>query len=724
MTETNTEFEPGVGLDIGTGFVVCARMSKSGELVTKSIRDCFLEIKPQNRLILSAMKKSLLKAGINFFEDSESLIILGQDSLNQSIERNVILQRPMAKGVISPTEAKALPMFKALLKELLGPPQVENEKVVFTVPAAPIDASFDVIYHTAVIESILNDLGYKGSPLNEAHAIGFSELENEDYTGITISCLHPDQRIITYSGIKKIINVNAGDLVLSGRGTFEKVYSVVGQNFSGDMYEIKLRGYSEPIKITYNHKVRVYDNGEWIWKEAKNLKIGDVLASPSPAIKTQLKTNTKRYNKRNTIYLSKDKFNKKKSIELSRDMAIFLGAFLGDGSSKSSRGYEVYFTLNKTERVLAEELRRIGKKFLKKEGRIIDRGNNSIRLIFESGRLTNWLNTYCYNKDLTKKFPFDVSTLNINQISGFLYGLIMTDGSITLHENGTKTIGFTTTSTSLSASFFLLLNRLSINPILTVRPPRTTFLKDGRAIQGNRETFEFSINGIQADILNTYLFSRNIKAKLFNGNGMNFTTISNIKKYEYNGSVIDIGIENEPSFCAPYITLHNCGSGMTNIGILNVADLVCKFSVAKGGDYIDLGTAQSLGFDLSSNTNVITPNLVTYVKENGVDILNPDPTDKIQIGIAAHYKNLIKYVLENTIKTISKEPNMPKFLKPIPIIVSGGTSLATNFITVFNQELEQVKSKLPFTIKEVRHSGKSLSCVAEGCLLALLAEDN
>lgn len=348
-----TKFKPGRGLDVGTGFLVMTRMTEDGQVITKSVRDCFLEVKPANKLVLATMKKGLVKSGINFFEDGDTLIILGQDSLQQSIERQVVLQRPMSKGVISPTEAKALPMFKALLRELLGDPLVSNEKILFTVPAAPIDGTFDVVYHTAVIETILKDLGYDGKPINEAHAIAFSELENSDYTGITISM----------------------------------------------------------------------------------------------------------------------------------------------------------------------------------------------------------------------------------------------------------------------------------------------------------------------------------------------------------------------------------GSGMCNIGVVNVAELLVKFSISKGGDYVDQNTALSLGFDPNASFNHITPNLVTYIKEAGVDIINPDRADKIQLGIAAHYRSLVRYLVESLVMELSRNKSMPRFLNPVDLVIAGGTSLAKGVVDLFVEELTSVQDKLPFSVGKVRHSDHALDAVAQGCLIALLSEE-
>jgi len=182
------KYLPGRGLDVGTGFLVESRMLESGDVETKSVRDSFLELQPRGDLVFKMMKKGLDKSGVSYIQEDKKLHILGNDSLNVAIEKQMTVRRPMHKGVISPREAQALPLFKILLKELLGEPVVPNELVVYSVPASPEDAPFDIEYHKNVIERVLADLGFIGKAINEAQAIVFCELEEEDYTGIAISC--------------------------------------------------------------------------------------------------------------------------------------------------------------------------------------------------------------------------------------------------------------------------------------------------------------------------------------------------------------------------------------------------------------------------------------------------------------------------------------------------------------------------------------------------------
>jgi hypothetical protein len=348
----NEVLQPGVGLDIGTGFLVACRMNPEGKVETKSVRDAFLELSPKGDLVFKMMKKGLQKSGVSFIEDNKKLHILGDDSLSVSVEKQMITRRPMQKGVISPREAKALPMFKVLLAELLGPPKTANEKIVYSIPASPSDAPFDVEYHTSVIEKILSDLGYSGKPINEAQAIAFSELEDDDYTGISISC----------------------------------------------------------------------------------------------------------------------------------------------------------------------------------------------------------------------------------------------------------------------------------------------------------------------------------------------------------------------------------GAGMTNVCISNMAEVVTTFAVSRGGDYIDYSAATSLGYDpKDEKVSEITPSLITYVKEQGIDISSPGD-EVMNIAIASYYNALIRYIVKSVVNEISKLESKPKFLSPVPIVVSGGTSLAKGFLEAIKVELKANEDQLPFKIGEIRAAKNPLTAVAEGAFIALAVE--
>ena len=97
----------------------------------------------------------------------------------------------MSRGVVSAKEKDAKRVLAFILKEVAGQASEQNEKLVFCVPAQPVDQEdedFDVGYHEDVVKSILAECGYDARAINEAEALCYAELSEEDYTGIGVSC--------------------------------------------------------------------------------------------------------------------------------------------------------------------------------------------------------------------------------------------------------------------------------------------------------------------------------------------------------------------------------------------------------------------------------------------------------------------------------------------------------------------------------------------------------
>jgi hypothetical protein len=177
------------GLDVGTSFIVLS--TEKGEVIEyKDFRDAFYIIKPTTPVATKMIEKGL--AGKVFIKDSDgSFIILGKDAIEKAVERNDAAKRPMYRGVVSAKEKDAKKILAFILKEVVGKASEPGEKLVFCVPAQPVDQEdedFDVGYHEDVVKSILSECGYSARAINEAEALCYAELENDDYTGIGISC--------------------------------------------------------------------------------------------------------------------------------------------------------------------------------------------------------------------------------------------------------------------------------------------------------------------------------------------------------------------------------------------------------------------------------------------------------------------------------------------------------------------------------------------------------
>ena len=177
------------GLDVGTSFIVLATNEGSSIKYT-DFRDAFYIIRPTTPVATKMIEKGL--SGKVFIKDADgSFIILGKDAIEKAIERNDNAKRPMSKGVVSAKEKDAKRVLAFILKEVVGKASEQNEKLVFCVPAQPVDQEdedFDIGYHEDVVKAILGECGYDAKAINEAEALCYAELADEDYTGIAISC--------------------------------------------------------------------------------------------------------------------------------------------------------------------------------------------------------------------------------------------------------------------------------------------------------------------------------------------------------------------------------------------------------------------------------------------------------------------------------------------------------------------------------------------------------
>jgi hypothetical protein len=178
-----------IGLDVGTSFIVLSR-ENNGNIEYKDFRDAFYVIKPTTPVATKMIEKGL--AGKTFIKDSDgSFIILGKDAIEKAVERNDVAKRPMYRGVVSAKEKDAKRVLAFILKEVVGTASEPGEKLVFCVPAQPVDQEdedFDVGYHEDVVKNVLAECGYDARAINEAEALCYAELESDDYTGIAISC--------------------------------------------------------------------------------------------------------------------------------------------------------------------------------------------------------------------------------------------------------------------------------------------------------------------------------------------------------------------------------------------------------------------------------------------------------------------------------------------------------------------------------------------------------
>jgi hypothetical protein len=153
------------------------------------------------------------------------------------------------------------------------------------------------------------------------------------------------------------------------------------------------------------------------------------------------------------------------------------------------------------------------------------------------------------------------------------------------------------------------------------------------------------------------------------------------------------------------------GSGMTNVALaINTVEAL-SFSVARGGDWIDKHAAQAVG---------ATQARMCALKETGIDLMAPK--NREEEALVLYYKALIEHALDQVAARFEAIKSQFALSKAIPMVVSGGTSRAGNFLEFFNKVWAKKQRRFPIEVSEVRQAKDPLNAVALGLLVQALQE--
>ena len=157
------------------------------------------------------------------------------------------------------------------------------------------------------------------------------------------------------------------------------------------------------------------------------------------------------------------------------------------------------------------------------------------------------------------------------------------------------------------------------------------------------------------------------------------------------------------------------GAGLTNVAVVYKSIPVLEFALNRGGDWIDDNVARAVG---------TIPNRVVAIKEKNFDINRFDTgrkkERKVREALGYYYTSLIHFVVQSTLKELDRRDLDLGFPDNIPLVISGGTSLAGGFLELVRQQVQQ--EEWPLDLLEVRYASDPLSCVAQGCLIKSLKQ--
>ena len=169
------------GLDVGTMNIISSRPEGDGTTFVQQ-RNSFVEIE------YSDMAEQMLsRSEVLHIRKDDKVYVVGDDALNFANIFNKETRRPMEQGILSSEEASAIPMIKLITEQVIGAPDEPGEKIFFSSPADPVDSELSTLYHQKTLESMLSDTGFDPEPINEGMAVIYSELSDNNFTGLGVS---------------------------------------------------------------------------------------------------------------------------------------------------------------------------------------------------------------------------------------------------------------------------------------------------------------------------------------------------------------------------------------------------------------------------------------------------------------------------------------------------------------------------------------------------------
>lgn len=168
-----------IGLDIGTSRIVVADSPETQE--TRSELNAFVPV-PSSEMVETVLKQK----NMVYERNCKNLYVYGNDSDFFASFLNTGARRPMQSGLLNSREENSQQIIQLIIKRLV-PVARKNETLCFSVPGKGEGVNGNLVYHEAVLKSFLQSRGYKAKSVNEGQAVVFSELQNENFTGIGIS---------------------------------------------------------------------------------------------------------------------------------------------------------------------------------------------------------------------------------------------------------------------------------------------------------------------------------------------------------------------------------------------------------------------------------------------------------------------------------------------------------------------------------------------------------
>lgn len=152
------------------------------------------------------------------------------------------------------------------------------------------------------------------------------------------------------------------------------------------------------------------------------------------------------------------------------------------------------------------------------------------------------------------------------------------------------------------------------------------------------------------------------------------------------------------------------GGGLCNVCLAYLSVPVVSFSIPKAGDFIDSSAASMTGE---------RANRIRLTKEDSFHF-NGFFADKVHQVIGVYYDDMIRSLVGALKEAFARTRDLPKFNRPVPMVLSGGTALPPGFRERFEKLLWE--QDFPITVSYIRLAQNPLHATAKGALVYALSD--
>ncbi len=152
------------------------------------------------------------------------------------------------------------------------------------------------------------------------------------------------------------------------------------------------------------------------------------------------------------------------------------------------------------------------------------------------------------------------------------------------------------------------------------------------------------------------------------------------------------------------------GGGLCNVCLAYLSVPILSFSIPKAGDYIDTNAAAVTGE---------RANRIRLTKEDSFHF-NGFFEDKVHQVLGVYYDDMIRSLVSALKEAFTRTSSLPKFNRPVPMVLSGGTALPPGFRDRFEKLLWE--QDFPIAVSDIRVARDPLHSTARGALVCALSD--